>query len=509
MKIITGLVAATALTGAAHAGEAPRNVILMIADGAGFNGWLAADYYEGLAGARPYQSRPEAAGEYYLGASAHYALRLIDETGAILDNDQLDAAAGAEAQGYVARDRWERFDGAFANDFGDVSIPYTSYTDSAAAGTAIHSGRKTVSGRVNMNWDVTTPFETIGHIADRRGLATGVVTTVQASHATPASAWAQAASRNEYAQIFQQMADGRLDVIMGTGHPLYDGSSRLVEDPDERAFRYVGGPATWAALTSETGLNGYAFIDTREAFEALASGDMAAPERLIGIARSSGSTQATREDFPEDASTPSGMAFNAATPDLATMSLGALSILDNDPDGFFVMIEGGAVDWMGHANNMARYIEEQIAFNAAVAAVVDWVETHSSWEETLLIVTSDHETGGIWGEGTYETAEGETRYDPARDRFVEFRAVQDRGVGEIPGHQFASGNHTNELVPLWAIGRGASMFEEFERFDLEAKALWGEAYGWDGGYVDNTAVFQVMDAVIDADAADMEETGSN
>ncbi|MFP4517915.1 MAG: alkaline phosphatase [Oceanicaulis sp.] len=507
MTLITALLAATALTGAVQAQEAgaPRNVILMISDGAGFNGWLAADYYEGEAGSRPYQVRPEGAGEYYLGASAHYALRLIDERGAILPNDALEAAAGVEAQGYVPRERWERFDGAFANDFGEVSIPYTSYTDSAAAGTAIHSGRKTVSGRVNMNWDAAAPFRTIAHIADRHGLATGVVTTVQASHATPASAWAQAASRNDYAEIFQQMADGRLDVIMGTGHPLFDGSGRPVENPDGRAFRYVGGQETWSALTSEAGLNGYTFIDTRAAFEALASGDMAAPERLVGIARSSGSTQATREDFPEDASAPSGMAFNPGTPDLATMSLGALSILDRDPDGFFVMIEGGAVDWMGHANNMPRFIEEQIDFNAAVGAVIDWVETHSSWEETLLIVTSDHETGGIWGEGSYETPEGETRYDPARDRFVEFRAVQDRGAGEIPGHQFASGNHTNELVPLWAIGRGASRLEAFERFDLQAQALWGEVYGWDGGYVDNTAIFHVMDAVIAGEA----DTGSN
>lgn len=507
MKLIIGLLAATALSGAAQAQDAPgpRNVILMISDGAGFNGWLAADYYEGEAGTRAYQVRPEGAGEYYRGASAHYALRLIDEGGAILANNALEAASGAEAQGYIPRERWERFEGAFANDFGPGAIAYTSYTDSAAAGTAIHSGRKTVSGRVNMNWDVTTPFETIAHIADRRGLATGVVTSVQATHATPASAWAQTASRHQYPEIFQQMADGRLDVIMGTGHPLFDGSGRLVDEPGERAFRYVGGSQTWAALTGEAGLNGYDFIDTREAFEALAVGDIPAPERLIGIARSSGSTQATRQGFPEDASTPSGMAFNPDTPDLATMSLGALSILDNDPDGFFVMIEGGAVDWMGHANNMPRFIEEQIDFNTAVDAVMDWVETHSSWDETLLIITSDHETGGIWGEGTYETPEGETRYDPARDRFVEFRAVQDRGVGEIPRHQFASGNHTNELVPLWAIGRGASQFEEFERFDLQAQALWGEVYGWDGGYVDNTAIFYVMDTVI----AGRELTGAN
>lgn len=72
--------------------------------------------------------------------------------------------------------------------------------------------------------------------------------------------------------------------------------------------------------------------------------------------------------------------------------------------------------------------------------------------------------------------------------------MQDGGAGNIPGHQFASGNHTNELVPLWAIGRGSDLFEEFTRTDVGAQALWGEPYGWDGDFVDNTHVFHVMDA---------------
>jgi len=512
VKLLVSLVAALGLSPAALATQTPdastaaqpgpRNVILMISDGAGFNGWLAADYYAGMAGQRAYQ-QPQAEGvEYYKGASSHYALRLIDAAGEILPNDAYDQAVGAEDQGYVPDHRWTGLEGAFEHDFGAVSISYTSYTDSAAAGTALHTGRKTSSGRVNLSWDGETGFETIAHIADRQGRATGVVTTVQASHATPASAWAQQASRHEYPEIFRQMADGRLDVIMGTGHPLYDRAGRPVENPDEDAFGYVGGRETWTALTSEAGLNGYAFIDTREAFEALAEDADPQMHQLVGIARSSGSTQATREGYPEDATTPSGMAFNPEMPDLATMSRAALNVLDQNPNGFFVMIEGGAVDWMGHANNMPRYIEEQLDFNAAVAAVMAWVETHSSWDETLLIITSDHETGGIWGEGAYAPGSDETRYDPARDAFMAFYAVQDRGAGVLPGYQFASGNHTNDLVPLWAIGPGASKFGEFERHDVMAERLWGQPYGWSGRYVDNTAVFHVMDAALSGAASD-------
>ena len=137
--------------------------------------------------------------------------------------------------------------------------------------------------------------------------------------------------------------------------------------------------------------------------------------------------------------------------------------------------------------------------------MIDWVEENSSWDETLLIVTSDHETGGVWGEGTWINGEGPAvaaerteeaieaaRYHPAEDTFVEYLAVQDRGAGNMPGYMWSSGKHTNELVPLWALGAGAERFAEFEQTDQMAADLWGTQYGWDGGFVDNTAVFHVM-----------------
>jgi alkaline phosphatase len=522
------------------AAQAPkaRNVILMISDGCGFNGWLAADYYEGKTGTRPYQVvRPDGT-RPYVGASAHYALRLLGKDGKVLDNDQWDAARGVEAQGYHPRDRWTRLEGAFYNDFGDVSLPYTSYTDSGAAGTALLTGRKTTPGRVNMNWDATETFQTIAHIADAQGRANGAVTTVPASHATPGSVWARVPLRFMYDEIFRQMTDGSLDVIMGAGHPFYDDSGKRSDlsppheagqddadyiekheqgawpppEPPDEDFKAVGGRETWTALTSEKGLNGYQFIEAREDFETIAKGDGDLPEKLIGIFRARSATQAFRLGLPEDTSTPSGMAFNPDVPNLKTMSLAALNVLNQNPRGFFIMIEGGAVDWMGHANSMPRFIEEQMDFNTAVAAVIHWVETQSNWEETLLIVTSDHETGGIWGEGTYETASGllhpnpldaksrtAAQFVPGRDRFVEFRVVQDRGPGKIPGHQFASGEHTNDLVPLWAFGAGSTLFRQFERHDAFAQSLWGKSYGWSGNYVDNTAIFHVMNTVLQND----------
>lgn len=492
----------------AAGGRAPKNVIVMISDGIGFNGWLATDYYQGLAGAQSYQvARPDGTLPVVYGL-AHDALNLVDADGRVLPMAvDVTRAAGAVSQGYDPTTRWDRFENTFLNDYAPMSERYTSYTDSAAAGTALMTGRKTANGRINIDWTGQERFRTIADIAMAHDRSAGAVTSVMVSHATPAAVVAHNTTRHNYAEIFNQMAASDLDVIMGAGHPLYDASGHPIDPVDDDAYRFVGGADTLTALTSEAGLNGFTFIDAKADFEALAAGDLA-PERVIGIARSNSTLQAGRDALPA-ADTPSTMAYNPGTPDLATMSIGALNVLDQNDDGFFLMVEGGAVDWMGHANNMPRFIEEQMDFNAAVDAVIAWVEENSSWDETLLIVTSDHECGGIWGEGTWTNAAGgpvaadrseeallAARFDPAQDTFNAYLAVQDRGVGVMPGYQWASPNHTNELVPLWALGVGSERFAQFTRTDLEAARLWGAPYRWNGDFVDNTSVFHVMHEAI-------------
>ena len=484
-----------------------KNIILLVSDGAGFNGWLAADYYQGLTGRQSYQvTRPDGTKPVVYGL-AHDSLNLIDADGNVLSSGIDPAeAAGAVLQGYDPQTRWNEFQGAFSNDYPPVSLAYTSYTDSAAAGTTLLSGRKTSNGRLNMDWAGKIQFRTIARIAMDQGKSAGSVSSVQVSHATPAAVIAHNISRNNYVDIFNEMVNSGMTVLMGAGHPLYDSSGNAVEPDEDRPFRFTGGRETWKALTSEEGLNGYTFIDERTDFRALAAGKNL-PERVVGIARSGSTLQASRKGLATG-NTPSGMAFSEEVPTLVTMTIGALNVLNQDGDGFFLMSEGGAVDWMGHANNMARFIEEQIDFNQTVDAVIKWVEENSSWDETLLIVTSDHECGGIWGEGTYTNSVGgpiaadrsdeallAARFDPAEDTFNEFLAVQDRGAGNMPGHQFASRYHTNELVPLWAMGPGAELFAQFAGTDLTAAELWGKPYGWDGSFIDNTAVFHVMKEV--------------
>jgi len=133
---------------------------------------------------------------------------------------------------------------------------------------------------------------------------------------------------------------------------------------------------------------------------------------------------------------------------------------------------GGAADWAGHANQSARLIEEQMDFNVAVDSVIKWIEAHGGFEENLLIVTGDHETGYLTGENTTIAADTSARVYP----------VQNKGKGNMPGMQWNSGDHTNQLIPLFAKGAGS------ESITKQADE-WDPQHGYFG---DNAKVGQVM-----------------
>ncbi len=118
------------------------------------------------------------------------------------------------------------------------------------------------------------------------------------------------------------------------------------------------------------------------------------------------------------------------------------------------MVEGGAVDWAAHDNQTGRLIEEQRDFDLAVAAVVEWVESHSRWKDTLIIVTSDHETGYLTGPGSGPTSLGNGEDSPGV-----WKPLLNRGKGQTPGVQWNIGGHTNSLVPFFARGAGSCQFE--------------------------------------------------
>ena len=160
------------------------------------------------------------------------------------------------------------------------------------------------------------------------------------------------------------------------------------------------------------------------------------------------------------------------------MTKGAIHCLEHNPDGFYLMVEGGAVDWANHANEQERMVEEQIDYVKAVEAVVAWVDSHSNWNDTLVILTADHETGLLWGPDSAKVA---------------FQPLKDRGAGKLPGMKHNSHGHSNSLVPLYARGPGSERFAALQKGqDRHAAAQWHCS----GQYVDNTDVFAVMRAEV-------------
>jgi alkaline phosphatase len=226
------------------------------------------------------------------------------------------------------------------------------------------------------------------------------------------------------------------------------------------------------------GRSDWTLIETREQFEALATQDDP-PARVLGLARIGDKIQTTGA-LPDEQRT---------TPDLATMVRGAINVLSRNEQGFFLMVEGGAPDWAAHDNALQRLVHELADFDAAVAAVCEWVEAHGGWERNLVIVTTDHGNGLLLG--------------PNSDT-VAFEPIINGGKGELPGARWHTGSHTNELVRLWAHGAGSELFARHTAGRDEHLAQ--RHPGWGPEYVDNTAVFHVMRAALlgaaEADAAD-------
>jgi alkaline phosphatase len=448
--------AAFAPVARAEEGKA-KNVILMISDGIGFNGWEAAKYYQG--------SLPYDTDDFKFYGMTTYMKNTIDpEGGHLIWSKGKDAAeqnwVGID-QGYNKEKMWSDFNYARGESKGD----YYRFTDSAAAATAMYTGTKTYNSAVSYSVE-GEDLKTIAEIAAEHGKSTGAISSVQFSHATPAAVDAHTYYRYNKTEIASQMLRSDLDVIMG--------GDAYVDSEGE----FPGGVNGYKSQASADEFGeGFEVVDEDHEWDALVGGTNV-PDKVLGTF--SGSTLDGR-----------------AKPTLEEMTKGALNVLKKNPEGFFMMVEGGAIDWQNHANNADLMMREQVDFDNSVSAVMNWIETEGGgWDENLLIVTSDHETGGIWGEGTVIDDNG-TPNDHTDDVVNPmWQNVVDNGEGNMPGMQYTSGGHTNVLVPMWARGTGSEMFEALlDGSDENAAAFWrqfGGSEGWDGSYIDNTDIFTVM-----------------
>ncbi len=223
-------------------------------------------------------------------------------------------------------------------------------TDSAAAGTALATGHKTNSGMISVTPD-ERPLVTIAQLAKANGKKVGVITDVPVNHATPAAFYAHQKSRGQLHEIAMQIPGSCVDFLAGSSLGGAEGpQGNAIDAAKEAGFRHV---------------------TSREELLACRPGD-----RVLSI-------------------TPEMTFVTDRKPDaisLAELTRTAINLLDS-PRGFFIMVEGGRIDWAGHANEPKSIVDEVQAFDDAIAEAVDFYRRHPG--ETLIVVTSDHETGGM------------------------------------------------------------------------------------------------------------------
>jgi alkaline phosphatase len=274
-------------------------------------------------------------------------------------------------------------------------------TDSAAAGTALACGTKTNNGAIGVDSDGNL-VPSILEIASENGKATGVVVTCAITHATPAAFVAHTGSRKNTADIAKFFVSDKIDVFIGGG--LDDFSQRADNDD----------------LIPELQEKGFQVVTKTEELHTINDGKLAAllkPGHL--------------EKYPERGDI------------LPQSTAKAIDILSKDKDGFFLMVEGSQIDWAGHDMDFTYLVEEMLDFDRAVGAALKFAEKDG---HTLVIITADHETGGL--------------------------SIHDANLaeGSVEG-RFSTDNHSTIMVPVFAYGPGAELFT---------------------GIYENTAIFQKM-----------------
>ncbi|MHA1960322.1 MAG: alkaline phosphatase [Candidatus Thorarchaeota archaeon] len=278
----------------------------------------------------------------------------------------------------------------------------SNVTDSSAAATAMATGVKTNNGFVAIDPDNTT-LETILEIAQSFGRATGVVTTTTIQHGTPASFMTHVQNRNNFSEITRQIIESaNVDVLLGGGN------------------RYFSDDQIDAMVAA-----GYTYVDNRSEMHAVSVG------KVLGLFSYGHMADERYRDYDR-------------TPSLAEMTSKSIEILSQDPQGFFLMIEGGKIDHAAHSNHKADTALELIAFDNAVEVALQYVSSHPN---TILIVTADHETGGlsIIDQNLNETLPS-SRSEESDRRQLRIERAFDVAV------DFANTSHSATNVPLYWTG---------------------------------------------------------
>lgn len=234
--------------------------------------------------------------------------------------------------------------------------------DSASTATSIATGHKTWSGSINVSEDFSEEYETIAEkLKDQKDYKIGILSSVNLNHATPAAFYAHQESRNSYYEIGQELIESDFDYFAGGGLKQTTGAKEDQEDlyalAEEAGYKVIKTQAEAEALTAEDG-------------KALVIDEHLADSDAMAYELDREADEWSLADYVEK----------------------GIEVLDND-NGFFMMVEGGKIDWACHANDAASTITDTLALDDAIGKALDFYEEHP--DETLIIVTGDHETGGL------------------------------------------------------------------------------------------------------------------
>ncbi|WP_394202391.1 alkaline phosphatase [Marinagarivorans algicola] len=311
-------------------------------------------------------------------------------------------------------------------DLPEIGAHY--YTDSAAAASAMATGRKTNSGTIAQAQPGDgSNLETILEYAQSLGKSVGIVATSHCVHATPASFAAHGPSRNDFAALSASMYGEVKPNVTLCGSKLVDQVDVISTEAEK---------ANYTLVKNKT--------DLATALTALPATDPKAEILFAGIFG--------ENEIPYVLANENQKSYEAQDiPQLNEMAAAAINILSKNPNGFVLMIEGSQIDFAGHINDTQRVIYETLAFDKAVKEVVTWAEQRT---DTMVLVTADHETGGL-------------------------QLSKSNGAGKVPEVTWLWGSHTNVDVPI---------------------ASWGHinTHAFVGRTVENTAIYNVMRGALDA-----------
>jgi len=304
-------------------------------------------------------------------------------------------------------------------------------TDSASAGTAFACGVKTQSGVIGMNDQKTIKYKSIAELAEEKGKRVGLISSVSLDHATPASFYASVPSRGDMNAIARQMAASGYDFFGGGGLAASEAQT----------------------ITAQMQANGYTVLNDRQAILALKKNPKSKVVCINPTLQDS-AAMPYAIDRPET---------NLSLAEMTEVAINSLFTRKKEgkhggwfpkDDGFFLMVEGGKIDWACHANDAMATIGDTLDFDDAVGVALEFYRKHPS--QTLIVVTGDHETGGM------SVGHATTGYSGYYDRLLkQTSSFQAFGMNQWKAHKAANKDGYSWTAPnnLEASGEMLGLME--------------------------------------------------